>query len=208
MPGSAAPGISTWIATPELTRRAYIGHETSVKSIGSLCYLGAVIAGPASIVLFLVAAGVIGGQGPNADVGRIAGFLTGAVVFALFFLYAALGYGLTHLMTWARWTAVVLVSLGLLNNLAQIGIIAATNPQLLAGPIVFGTAFGLLISGYILYLLVTPKAGVVFSPSYKQVIAKTPHVKQKMSLILKIALVLLAGVVLLVVVAAVSSLNR
>ena len=45
-----------------------------------------------------------------------------------------------------------------------------------------------LIVGYILYLMLSEKGSVVFSPAYKEIIARTPHIKYRTSLILKIAL--------------------
>jgi hypothetical protein len=196
-------------AEAELIRRVHLGHEASVQSIGSLYYLGAVGAAAGTIIFFLMAAGVLGGAGNTPEAGRVVGAIGGAVALALFALSAALGYGLTKLHTWARWTVVVLISLQLLNNLRQLGMVAMANPEALGLPVVFmPVAFSFLISGYILYLLVSPKGGVVFSPAYKRVIAKTPHIKYKTSLILKVFLVLVLGLITLAVVGAVMNGRR
>jgi hypothetical protein len=50
------------------------------------------------------------------------------------------------------------------------------------------TLVGMLIAGYILYLLLSPKGAVVFSRPTREIIARTPHVKYRTSPILKVAL--------------------
>ena len=59
--------------------------------------------------------------------------------------------------------------------------------------------FGTLINGYILYLFLSKKGRTIFAPDYKDVIAATPHVKYRTSIVVWI---LLALVVVLVIVAA------
>jgi len=51
-----------------------------------------------------------------------------------------------------------------------------------------GFPIGTLIHGYILYLYWGTKGRKVFSPEYKQIIAGTPHVKYKTSIIIWILL--------------------
>ncbi len=68
-----------------------------------------------------------------------------------------------------------------------------------------GFPIGTLISGYILYLLWGKKGRVVFSPAYRDVIAATPHIKYKTSIVVWIILGLL---VLLVAFAFIAPLLR
>jgi len=64
---------------------------------------------------------------------------------------------------------------------------------------------GSLIPGYILYMMVSAKGSMVFSPEYKAIILKTPHVKYKTSLIVKIFLAILLLVIGLAGVGAIMS---
>jgi hypothetical protein len=193
----------------EIIRRAHIGHEASIKSIGLLNYLGAVFGGIATVCLVLIGLGLVPmsqrAADPNApppEAMRIVFLGIALVYLVLTVLNAAMGYGLRHLQVWARWTTVVFTVLGLIYTLLVSAVAALTNP--IVGLI--SLLFGSLIPGYILYLMVSAKGGVVFSPEYKLVIAKTPHVKYKTSLIVKIFVGLLLFVFLLgVIVAIVSS---
>jgi len=61
-----------------------------------------------------------------------------------------------------------------------------------------GFPIGTLINGYILYLFLSKKGRTIFAPEYQDVIAATPHVKYRTSIIVWIFLAL---VVLLLAVA-------
>ena len=189
-------------ADAELVRRQHISREANVKSVGQLLYVGGFCAIIGTVVLFLIAAGVIpmnanpqAGMDSSTQKVFMAGLGVGCL--ALTVIYIGLGYGLTHLMTWARWTMVALVSLGLINNLASGVMMMMANPTV--G--IIATLAGSIIPGAILYILVSGKASVVFSKDYKEVVRKTPHIKQKTSIIVKVLLVVLLLVIALIVVA-------
>jgi hypothetical protein len=61
---------------------------------------------------------------------------------------------------------------------------------------------GTLISGYLLYLLLSAKGEMVFSSAYKEVMQATPHIRYRTSIIVWIFLFLLIGVILLGIIAA------
>ncbi|HWH68961.1 MAG TPA: DUF4339 domain-containing protein [Candidatus Sulfotelmatobacter sp.] len=82
------------------------------------------------------------------------------------------GLGLRRLQPWARIPSGILSGVGLL-----------------------GFPLGTLINGYILYLLFSKKGATVFSEGYKQVIAETPHIKYRTSIVIWILL----GLVLLLI---------
>ena len=86
------------------------------------------------------------------------------------------GWGLRGLRKWAQIASCVISGLGLLAFPA-----------------------GTLINGYILYLLLSKKGRTVFTPEYQDVIAATPHVKYRTSIIVWIFLALLVGLMLLAV---------
>ncbi|WP_435018702.1 hypothetical protein TA3x_000687 [Tundrisphaera sp. TA3] len=191
----------------ELTRRAHLGHEASVKSIGSLYYLSALFCGLGLIGNVLQLTGSIG-DAPR-DPGQMMGLALVCVFsFALLVLTAALGFGLNKLQAWARWTAVVLNALSILYMLGVAAFIALVMPREFAAGGIAVVVVILLITSYILYLLVCAKSGVVFSPAYKQVIAQTPHIKYKTSIIVKIFLGLILGLILLGIIGALLSSGR
>jgi hypothetical protein len=128
---------------------------------------------------------------------------------AVFYLVAsslnlALGIGLRRLKTWARWTAVVLIALTLLWVALLIG--AALVVRQPAVAIIYAVAA--LIPGYMLYLLIASKASVVFSREYRAVINRTPHIKYRTSLLVKVLLGLFVALIVLAVIGALLSANR
>jgi hypothetical protein len=130
----------------------------------------------------------------------------GWAIMVVFYLLAtalnfALGYGLRSLKPWARWTETALLSIQMVTLIIGVmGALALGIPPLMLGYLVMG-----LIVGYILYLLLSPKGSVVFSPAYKEIIARTPHIKYRTSLILKIVLVLFVSLIGMAIVGAILS---
>ncbi|MBN2578928.1 MAG: hypothetical protein JXB10_08050 [Pirellulales bacterium] len=157
-------------ADAEVIRRNHIAVEASIKSIGTLYFIGS-----GSIIV----GGIIGlfaafaENGPATIVRRIdtRGFwvLFGFVCF--YALLAALGIwvgiGLRRLKRSAWIAAGVFSSLGL-----------------------FAFPVGTLINAYILSLLLRKKGQYVFTPEYKAIIQQTPHVKYRFSVLIWIFLIL------------------
>jgi hypothetical protein len=167
------------LAEFEATRRKYLNHEASVQSIGWLYILGATLTGLGTVGLV---ATVFTGQGRQTlGMGIAAVFYAGMTA-----LNATVGVGLTRLRTWARWVAVVLTILSILVTIGYAGLFLAVVPDAGAGAgiaIVF--AIATLIPAYILYLLLSAKGTMVFSPEYREVIDRTPHIKYKVSCLLR-----------------------
>jgi len=115
-------------------------------------------------------------------------------------VYFVLGRGLSRLRPWARWTVIVFSALGLLYILG-VGGYLMTQTNVIAGAIPMVISGG--ITGYILYLMASAKGAMVFSPDYKAIIALTPHIKYKSSLIVKVFLVLVVVLVIIAIVAGV-----
>jgi len=89
-----------------------------------------------------------------------------------------LARGLRKLQRWARTTTLVMAGIGLL-----------------AFPV------GTLLNGYILYLLLSQQGKRIFEPDYAQIVADTPHVKYRTSIVVWIAL----GILVLAIVALLAS---
>lgn len=83
------------------------------------------------------------------------------------------GFEIRRLKAWARIATGVLSGIGLL-----------------------GFPVGTLINAYILYLIFGKKGSMVFSDSYKEIIAATPHVKYKTSKVVWILLILVILIIL------------
>jgi hypothetical protein len=146
------PADATVFSTSsEAMRQAHIKHEASVKSVGTLYFLGTLLLGGLGVILVLLTLSPPQ-QFPASRLGEAGFYLVVAAV------QACVAIGLWRLQPWARWSATAFSVLGL---------------------IVF--PLGTLISGYILYLLLCEKGRVVFSAEYKQVIAETPHIKYRTS---------------------------
>jgi hypothetical protein len=80
-------------------------------------------------------------------------------------LSIAVGRGVRLLQPWARTTSIVLAAIGLL-----------------------GFPIGTLINAYILYLLLSAKGKRIFEPDYRDIVAATPHVKYRTSIVVWIVL--------------------
>lgn len=112
------------------------------------------------------------------------GFATTEVGLGFAGIYAAfavlslvVGYELRALKPWARVAAIVFAGIGLL-----------------------GFPIGTLINGYILYLLLSQKGRRIFQPDYAHIVAATPEVKYRTSIVVWIIL----GIFLLGILAAIS----
>ena len=103
---------------------------------------------------------------------EVIGYLVGTILFPLCFL--VLGYGLRKLNAASRIIAGIFSVFGL-----------------------FAIPVGTAISILLLYIVFCKKGRFVTTPAYKEIIAKTPHVKRKTSIVvwifLALLLLLLAG---------------
>lgn len=157
----------------ESFRRAYLNHEASVKSVGTLYLFGGVMMTVLFLFMFVVAvAGLLFGRS-NATPSEDAGFFL--IIASVYGLLGGLqlygGWGVRQFKKGPRTIVTILSALGL-----------------------FAFPFGTLINGYFLYLLHGNKGKVVFSEAYQEAIRRTPHIKYKTPLIVKIlvgALILL-----------------
>ena len=177
---------SAYLAPQELTdvesiRKRYLGHEASVKSIGTLYLIGGVFSLLISTVYIIAGISSFGDPSPSNFAGPALELLVALAVGAGFLSLGVLqiwsGIGVRKLRPAARIGATVISAIGLL-----------------------GCPIGTLVSAYFLYLLLSEKGSYVFSDTYKQVIAQTPHMKYKTSILTWIVVILLVSLVLLVIV--------
>lgn len=178
-PATVVAGETPLLNDPEAVRREHITHEASVKSVGTLYLLGGIIF--AGCAIFYAYAMLSGGELAKESAWSLVAFL--ATMTALQFW---LGIGLRKLRKPARAGAAILSAIGLIV-----------------------IPIGTIISAYVLYLLMSRKGNMVFSPEYQQIIEITPNVKYKTSKVVWIVLIVFVLVILaiagLAVFAAVSS---
>jgi hypothetical protein len=161
----------------EECRRKYLSHEASVKSIGTFYILGSLLGLFFSTIMLLRGISIV--ANPPTVVPDV--FLLGEIliVFGIIFLCLSI------------WQFSVALGLKKLTPSSRIG------AGVIAGIGLIGFPIGTLISAYFLYLLFSEKGSVVFSEHYKTVIAATPHIVFKTSIIVWILLILLVSLLLI-----------
>ena len=109
----------------------------------------------------------------------------GVLCLAIAFAFFLLARGLRRLRSWARWTWVVLLSLPIAGGCVAaviyygvMGKIKNLPGELPVNLVVYGFYVGL--PGSLLYVLLAPESRIVFSPEYRAVVARTPHIRYKM----------------------------
>lgn len=161
----------------ETIRREHIKHEASIRAVGLLYYIGGG---------FLIIGGVTVLIAMSAGPGRTTSALLpvlGPTYVVVGVLTLTVAYGLRTLRPWARLISIVFACIGLL-----------------------GFPVGTLINIYVLWLLLSKKGRRIFEDDYPAIVAATPDVKYRTSMILWIIL----GILLLAIVAAIMipTLNR
>jgi hypothetical protein len=160
----------------EKIRRDYLKHEAGVRSAGTLYGLASISSFLAA-VMYLAIPFIGTGKGEFT-----AGVSIGAaVVFGILaWLFFKLARGLRALKKWTRTPTAIVSGIGC----------------------VIGFPLGTLIHGYIIWLVLSKKGTYVLSPEYEEIVAATPHIKQKTSILVWIFLVLIIGIVLAVAIPA------
>ena len=168
----------------EEIRNAHLKHEASLKGIGSLYVLGGIISVFAGLAMVFAFSSMGPPNGPGGG-GEMTLWYSVAIVSLMVVVGAfqfMVGLGLRKVQPWTKIPATILAVFGL-----------------------FSLSVASLISIYVLYLLHSQKGKVVLSESYQNVIAQTPHIKYKTSIIVKIFVGLLVGLIAFAIVAAMVS---
>lgn len=156
------------ITSAEETRREYLKHEAAVRSVGTyFIVIGSFLS------LGTIAAPFSSNTGPI----NFLMILIYAVLLALFAGLIWIGALLRKLDRRAKVPTLIVAGLGVASSLP--------------------TLIGWIIPAYILYLVLCQKGKMVFSDHYSQVIRRTPHIKYKMWIILKILLIVFGVLIVL-----------
>ncbi|OUW85160.1 MAG: hypothetical protein CBD74_03645 [Saprospirales bacterium TMED214] len=170
-------GFATNTTDFEQLRQYHLKHEASIRSFGLLYWLGGgfgLFSGVLAIIFAIV--GV-------SDQQQI-GFPFEAVIFGVVYLVIALiqiavGTGLRKFTPIGKFGGIIFGMMGLL-----------------------AIPLGTLLSGYMLYLLLSAKGKYIFSPEYQEVLKATPHIVYKTPTI-----IVVFGVLLLILFIAVGILS-
>ena len=169
-PKAQVEDVVPFAGEADAIRREHIQREAAIRSIGILYYLG-------GGGLLLGAVAFIGGfAGRRPTGGGVSVAVIGVFILAFGLGFIFLGRGIRSLRPWARITAIVLAILGLLRPPA-----------------------GTLINIYILYLLFSEKGRRIFESDYPEIVAATPDVKSRTSIVVWVFLGILLLVLLLAV---------
>lgn len=163
----------------ESIRRRYIGHEASVKSVGTFSFLVSVFLGFMASVYGWGGANILFSGDPEEQMMLVTALVLTIVCACAAALYCFAASGLWRLKPWSRLLATMLACFGLLL-----------------------VPIGTILNGYCLYVLLCERANVIFSEAYQDVIAQTPHIKYRTSTLAWIVLGIFILLVLVAIVAA------
>ena len=182
--GNASLDANFDLSQAELIRKSHLNHEANIQSFGCLYTLGGILGILAAIFyiglgIFIMAGGENSQAGVNPMAAGIMTTLIGVVFLAIAVAQLFAGRSMQTLNPSGKILAIIISAIGLL-----------------------GFPCGTIISGYLLYLLLSAKGEMVFSSAYKEVMQATPHIRYRTSIIVWIFLFLLIGVILLGIIAA------
>ena len=188
--GDASLDANFDLSQAELIRKSHLSHEANIQGFGCLYTLGGILGILGAIFyigigILVMAGGVVPkglesmvfGAGGDRLVSGGLTTLVGVVFLAIAVAQLFAGRSMQTLNPSGKILAIVVAAIGMLQF-----------------------PCGTLISGYLLYLLVSAKGRTVYSSAYKEVMQATPHIRYRTSIIVWIFLFLLIGVILLGVV--------
>ena len=191
--GDASLDANFDLSQAELIRKSHLSHEANIQGFGCLYTLGGILGILGAI--FYVGIGILvmaGGVVPKGLESMVFGAggdrlvsgglttLVGVIFLAIAVAQLFAGRSMQTLNPSGKILAIVVAAIGMLQF-----------------------PCGTLISGYLLYLLVSAKGRTVYSSAYKEVMQATPHIRYRTSIIVWIFLFILIGVLLLGVLAAI-----
>lgn len=182
-----APRSSAETEGPEsgdrAVRRAYIGRESSVASMGLLLFFQA--------VLMLLFTGFWTARilewvqdlrpGPQLRTLQVSVLLEGSALLGVTVALFLMGAGLRSLLTWGRWVSATLMAEALLAALVALLYLALDQPALLVPLACLLLVVGVFEPAWTLYVLLSEPADVVFSTAYRDLVVRTRGVRRPVS---------------------------
>ncbi|MEK7954005.1 hypothetical protein [Luteolibacter soli] len=146
-----APAVP--LTDAEAIRTKHLKHEASLKAIGFLYFLGAVLVA-VSLVGLIAVYGRMRTSSESA-LGSWDWSVMGALVAICIGQFVA-GWGLRKLRPWAKIPGALVAAISMIKF-----------------PV------GTVIGAYVLYLIFCPKGRTVLSPAYAEIVAQTPHLRYR-----------------------------
>ncbi|HEY8537676.1 MAG TPA: hypothetical protein VIL28_02345, partial [Steroidobacteraceae bacterium] len=169
-PEARVADVAAPTSAEEEIRRAHVKHEASVRAVGLLYIFGSVLLVFSGLVLLAMGPSALmpeTGELPPGFGYFFADFI-GAIYIGLGVFSFIVGRAVRRFRPWARIAGIVLSVLGLA-----------------------GFPIGTIINAYFLYLFASAKGRRIFEPDYPAIVAATPHIKYRTSIIVWILLAIL-----------------
>ena len=188
--GNINPDTDVDMSQAELIRTSHLSHEANIQSLGCLYLLGGIFGAISGVAYVAVGIGMLCNLIPamedqpqmDATVAGVMQIGIGVVTLAMSFLQLYAGRTMQTLNASGKIPAVIISVIGLL-----------------------GFPCGTMISAFALYLLLSSKGEMVYSPQYKEIVQATPHIRYKTSIIVWILLFILLGLIAFGIIAALVS---
>ncbi len=167
--------------SPAARRRPFLGYEGTVRSIGLLFYANAFLTLGVAVAWALRILRRLDAMGPTSD---LRGFYlevlgTGAALLAVIGAGFVLGGGLRALKEWSRWaTATLMVEMLVGSAVAEMMLAIVSSAEALKAALVV-MFVGLMVPGYVLFVVLGREGDAVFSPGYRDWVTRTPGLKTK-----------------------------
>lgn len=164
-PNPYAPPQSATLSAPlDALDQAEALRREHIGTEATIKSVGALYYLGAFVIIMVGVASVVAASGTSDD----SSILMALLLFVLGIGQMVVGYGLRRLRSWARIPTLILSGIGLL-----------------------GFPIGTLINGYIMFKVLSKQGQYVMKPEYQQIIAATPQVKNKTSIVVWILLAIL-----------------
>ncbi|MFM7517944.1 MAG: hypothetical protein ACKO3V_13460 [Pirellula sp.] len=185
--GNINPDTNVDMSQAELIRTSHLSHEANIQSLGCLYLLGGIGGAISGVAYVAIGIGMLCNLIPamedqpqmDATVAGVMQIGIGVVTLAMSFLQLYAGRTMQTLNASGK-IAAIIVSVFSLFGCPCIGIFA-------------------------LYLLLSSKGEMIYSPQYKEIVQATPHIRYKTSIVVWILLFILLGLVAFGIIAALVS---
>lgn len=194
---SGKPDVADASEPSSRRRRAYLGYEGVVRSIGVLLYFNGFVGLIASVLWakqVLDRLPALAGRGSDLRPYYTTVVAEGMGLFSLAGACFCLGAGLRSLRAWARWATVTLMTQAILVGFTveMICLIQADRSQLSKAVAVL--LVGMAAPGYVAQVMIRSEGEVVFTEAYREVVRRTPGIGAPWGLVAVALLVVEAAV--------------
>lgn len=168
-------------AAPAMRRRPYLRFEGSIRSIGHFFLVNALLALGLSVAWAVWILQRLNGMTAESNLREFYAEVlgTGLTFLAVISVGFLLSGGLRNLQGWARWATATLMIESIVGSLAAeilLAIVASPLALRVAVPLLF---LGMLIPGYIAFVMLHREGDAVFSITYRDWAAQSPGLRPR-----------------------------